>query len=164
MPQLDPASFTSQLFWLTVSFVVLYVLLARFLLPRVQSVLTLRAETISSDVGAASRMKTEAESARDSYEKTLSNARARAQQMFADAHSASVAHAIKAHAELDVVIEKKLAQADSSIRTATRDVMDKLAPVSAELAALIVEVLVNHKPNTKEMNAVIDALSKEHLA
>ena len=33
MPQLDPSSFTSQLFWLAVSITFLYVMLSGFLLP-----------------------------------------------------------------------------------------------------------------------------------
>jgi F-type H+-transporting ATPase subunit b len=161
MPQLDPASFSSQLFWMTMSFVVLYVLLARFLLPRIQSVIALRSHTIEGDIEQAKRMKSDAERARHHYEKALADARAKSQAMLAESTATIAGRAAKQQAELDKTIEKKLHESDAAIRSSKQEVMDKLSPISAELASLIVEVLVHHKPNAKDIGAVIHELSKE---
>jgi F-type H+-transporting ATPase subunit b len=164
MPQLDPTSFPSQLFWLTVSFVVLYILLARFLLPRVHSVLALRSWTMESDIEQAGRMKSEAENARAQYEKGLADARIASQSILTDAQHALGEKAAKQQAELDVAIEKKMVESESAIIRAKQEVMGKLAPVSAELASLIVEVLVHYKPNPKDITDVVNELAKERLA
>jgi F-type H+-transporting ATPase subunit b len=163
MPQLDASTFPSQLFWLTVSFVVLYAVLARFLLPRVHGVLSVRAWTIESDIEQAGRMKAEAVQARETYEKTLVSARAQSQTMLNAAQAAVDAHAAQQQAALDATLEQKLVESTKEIRVAKQNVMNKLAPVSEELASLIVEVLVHHKPGAKELGAVISELAKERM-
>jgi F-type H+-transporting ATPase subunit b len=161
MPQLDSTSFPSQLFWLMISFVALYVLLARFLLPRVQSVLALRARTIESDIAQAERMKTEAIRANDQYETLLAEARAKSLMMFQTAQAESAERAAKRQAELEALTHKKLAESEAAIRSAKQAVEDKLAPVAGDLASLIVEVLVHQKPDAKAIGAVIMGLAKE---
>ncbi len=163
MPQLDPTSFASQLFWLTISFVILYVLLARVFLPRVQSVLSHRAGTLAGNIEAATRMQKEAGAAHTTYEKALAEARLRSQALLAEAQHAIAARAAASQSVLDKDIEKKLADAEASIRVAKQDVMAKLTPVSGELATLIVEALVHHKPSAKSVGTVINELSKERM-
>lgn len=160
MPQLDPTSFPSQLFWLTVSFVMLYVLMARVFLPKVQSVLAHRAHTIEGDIQQAERMKSEAERAEEQYEKALAEARAKSQAMFAAAQAEIAEHAAKRQAELADAIEIKLAESDATIRAAKQAVQDKLKPVASDLASLIVEVVVHQKPNQKDVGDAIDVLAK----
>jgi F-type H+-transporting ATPase subunit b len=161
MPQLDPSSYASQLFWLTISFVVLYVLLARCLLPRVQSVLTGRAEVISDDIAQAKSMKADAERAREHYEKALSHARARSQSLLAETQADIAARMQKQQSALDRDIKDKLAESGQKIASATRGVKDKLVPVAQEAASLIVEALVQQKPAAAEVNNVVGAIIKK---
>jgi F-type H+-transporting ATPase subunit b len=161
MPQLDPTSFASQLFWLMLSFVALYVLLARLLLPRVQSVLALRARTIEYDIAQAEHMREEAVLAGDQYEKVLAEARAKSQAMLASAQAEMAGRAAKRQAELELLTEKKLAESEASIKSARKAVENKLAPVAGDLASLIVEALVHQKPSPKDIGAVISGLAKQ---
>jgi F-type H+-transporting ATPase subunit b len=161
MPQLDPISFSSQLFWLTLCFAVLYVLLARFLLPRVHNVLALRADTLTGDIAAAERMKQDADQARSTYEAALSSARGRSQMMLKEAQSSIAERFAKQQAELDTELLKKIANAEASIVKAKQDATSHLSPVATELASLIVEVLVHHKPNAKDVGAAISIQEKE---
>jgi F-type H+-transporting ATPase subunit b len=161
MPQLDSTSFPSQLFWLMVSFVILYVLLARFLLPRVQSVLTMRAQTVETDIAQAEHMKAEAVRANEQYEKLLAESRAKSQALLAASHAEIAERAAARQAELEKLTEKKLLESETAIRTAKQSVMGKLAPVAGDLASLIVEVLVHQKPSADEIGAAISGIAKE---
>jgi F-type H+-transporting ATPase subunit b len=161
MPQLDPTSFAPQLLWLAVSFVVLYLMLARLLVPRVHSVLLFRSRTLTGDIEAAGLMKSQAEEARINYETALADARVRSQQMLDETQAAITARAQAKQAEIDAAIEQKLAAAEVSLRTARNDVMGKLAPVSGELAALIVDAMVHYKPTAQEAGAAVNAIAKE---
>ena len=161
MPQLDPISFSSQLFWLTISFVALYILCAKILLPQVKSVLQLRAQTISNDIEQAEQNKSQAEQIRDIYEKALAEARSKAQKLFADTGKELSDNAIKQQAELDEKIEKQLAASEADIINAKKQVMNKLTPITSELASTIVQVLVNHKPDSEIVVSVVNGISKE---
>ena len=79
MPQLDPATFPTQLFWLAVVFVVLLILMARVGLPRVREVIETRAAKIDGDLAAAADARGRSESVLADYAKALAAARAEAQ-------------------------------------------------------------------------------------
>src|SRR5216110_2611211 len=79
MPQLDLSTYAPQLFWLFVTFVVLYVLMKRLAVPQVGRAIEARRQQLDSDLGRAGELKAEAETVLVAYEMTLSTARAEAQ-------------------------------------------------------------------------------------
>lgn len=79
MPQLDPSLFSTQLFWLFVSFLVLFLIAWKTALPRVADVLNARRNRIDGDLERAQALKTEAEEVLSAYEKALADASAEAQ-------------------------------------------------------------------------------------
>src|SRR6478752_6234266 len=78
-PPFQKDTFASQLVWLTVTFVLLYVLMAKIALPRIGSILAARSKHISDDLSAAEKLKEQSDAAHAAYEKELSDAHARAQ-------------------------------------------------------------------------------------
>ena len=78
-PPFQKEHFASQLVWLGLSFVVLYVLLWKLVLPRVGGILAARRGHIESDLAEAARAKGDSEAALAAYEKSLAEARANAQ-------------------------------------------------------------------------------------
>lgn len=164
MPQLDPSSFASQLFWLTISFIVLYELLARFFLPRVQSIFEMRTRTIENDVNQAESMQSESRRVQDVYEKALAEARANSAAVIADMKDKIADVAANTQAELDKTLEKQLADSDAGIRKAKAEVMGKLVPVATEVAQKIVEIVADYKPERKEIEAAMRSTAKETAA
>ncbi len=78
MPQLNPKTMATQLFWLAVTFIVLYVLMAKVALPKVGAVIDARANRIDADLSVASNAKSEAEQLTTSYAQTIDKARSEA--------------------------------------------------------------------------------------
>ena len=78
-PPFQAEHFPSQLFWLTITFVLLYVLMAKIALPRIGSIFAERSRLIGDDLKAADRYKEQADTAHAAYEKSLADARTRAQ-------------------------------------------------------------------------------------
>lgn len=105
MPQFDPSSFPSQLFWLAVCFAALYALMARIALPRIAEVLTERQRRVDDDHGRAAQLKAETEAAIQAHERVLAEAR-------------SQAHAIMASAGDDIA---------RLVQTRTKEVTERLA-------------------------------------
>lgn len=161
MPQLDAASslFISQLFWLAVSFALLYLLLSRVLLPPLTGIMQQRKDTVSGDILRAQTLKEEAEQAREQYERTVADAHLRSQQVFADAGLAIKQHAEKANTEMDRVVAEKLAQAQAAIAAKKQEVYTQLASDSAELVAGIVEKFTNTRPDAARISALLRSLS-----
>jgi F-type H+-transporting ATPase subunit b len=49
MPQLNPEFFASQIFWLIISFAILYIVMAKFALPKIADVIESRKDIIARD-------------------------------------------------------------------------------------------------------------------
>lgn len=160
MPQLDPTWFASQLFWLFVAFVTLYVLLARFLLPPIMEVMERRAATLTSDMEGAQRSKTEAEKARDHYERTLADARARSQHLIDGVMHEHKVKSEQAEKALDEQIAAKLKEADRRIAGKKQELMEALTPATAEMTALIVEKLTQRSPSEDKVKSAVGLLAK----
>ena len=74
MPQLETATFLPQLVWLLITFVLLYVLMAKVALPRVAAVIDERKRRVDHDLEEAARLKRETEKAIAEYEQALAQA------------------------------------------------------------------------------------------
>jgi F-type H+-transporting ATPase subunit b len=160
MPQLDPTWFASQLFWLLVSFVTLYFILSKLILPPLLEILARREQTRASDIDQAQSLKTQAEDARLTYERALAEARAKAQQLVNDAVIGQKARAEKAGHELDRQIAARLTDAEQKIRAKKQELMDALTPATAELAEMIVGKLTQRTPAGDKTGSVIHDLLK----
>ncbi|MGE0753824.1 MAG: F0F1 ATP synthase subunit B' [Alphaproteobacteria bacterium] len=149
MPQLDPTWFASQLFWLLVTFVVLYVVMSKLVLPPLLDVMSLRKDTMESDLGAAQTMKTQAEDAKAQYEKALTEARARSLAVMDEAMKAHKAQAEAATRAMDAQVSAKLREAETRIRAKKDELKANLGPVATELSQSIASKLTNSHDNDK---------------
>src|SRR5687768_13434717 len=80
-PPFDSQHFVSQLVWLAIVFIALYVLTSRVALPRVAGILEARRERVAGDLAEAQRLKTDSDAALSAYEASLADARNRAQAL-----------------------------------------------------------------------------------
>ncbi len=160
MPQLDPTWFVSQLFWLLAAFVTLYVVLSRVALPPLLEMLERRRQTVESDVQTAQSCKTQAEQAKEQYERALADARSRAQQVQADAMAEYKTQSEKLSRDMDAQTAAKLQEAGKRIRAKKQELLDSLTPTSAELAAMIVEKLTKQTPSSERLKAIVSDLAK----
>lgn len=158
-PQLNPESFASQLFWLTLTFAALYLLVSRSALPAIQSVLESRRQRLSADLEAAETLSREAQSAQESYEQVQAESRLRASALLTEAQAAHDEHAKREHAALDQTLAKKLAEADKSLREQCTRIERDMAPIAEEAAALIVEKLLGTTPDTALIKKAVKSAS-----
>src|ERR1700746_1787708 len=78
-PPFESQHFPSQLVWLAISFLLLYVLMSRIALPRIGGIMAARSRVISDDLARAENLKERSNAANAAYEKALADARSRAQ-------------------------------------------------------------------------------------
>lgn len=160
MPQLDATWYPSQIFWLFITFVIFYYVMARLVLPPLMHIVGFRKQTIEEDVAQAERMKGQAEQARTEYERTLADARSRVRQLMAESEAAHNASAEAASRDMDKQVEKTIKEAESRIGGRKKELIAALAPTTSELTSLIVEKLTRKKPETGALSRIINQLAK----
>lgn len=145
-PPFDPLTFGTQLFWFALTFLLLYIVVSRFVLPRVGGVLAARAGTIASDLDQAAQKSAAADEARTSMERAVAKARADARGMI-DAARADMQAKLNAEQEaaetrladrittaearVDAARQKALAEVPGIADALARDIADKIAPAGA---------------------------------
>ncbi len=142
MPQLDSATYASQLFWLVVTFAVLYFVMARQALPRISEVLEERQTRIASDLAKAEQLKLQAEGAMAAYEASLVSAREQAQALMVTAREDSAKAGAAQAAAHNAATAARIAEAEARIQAALRDAMGHIRAVAAEAAEAATERLI----------------------
>jgi F-type H+-transporting ATPase subunit b len=140
-PPLDQSTFPSQLFWLILFFGALYLLMSRFALPRMARILDTRKGRIDGDLARAQALKDETEAAVKSYEKALSDARARANDIARDTRDTVTKAADAESHKLDASLAAKIADAEAKIAKSKAKAMDAVHEIASESAAEIVAAL-----------------------
>ncbi len=138
MPQLEIGTFASQLFWLTVTFSLLYFVLSGSILPKISSVLQGRQDRITNDLEAAEKLKKEAEEMEAGYIESMNDTRARAAKIIAEAAEKVQEKADERNAELTEVLFKQLEESADKLDEARIRAFYEMAGLSAELSKLIV--------------------------
>lgn len=134
LPQLDPAYFASQVFWLALAFGLLYLLLSQALLPKLGGVLKARGDKISGDIATASAANAAAEEAQAGYEKSLAGAKAEARKLADAARAEAAAERAKLGAELDAKLSARLDAAEARVAASREQGLSAAREAAAEAA------------------------------
>ena len=139
LPQMDSLHFASQLFWLFITFLLLYFVLSRSILPKIRSVLQDRQNRIQADLEQAGVLKDKAEAAKNEYESSLEHAQKKAAELIREAHATIDAEVKKRHLELDRTLETQMQQAEAKVASLVEETKAQLQPVSEELSEVILQ-------------------------
>ena len=138
MPQFDPSSFASQIFWLVLVFGLLYFLMTRIALPRIADVIDERARRIEDDLDQAARLKEDAEAILSAYEKALADAHAQGRTILQEAQAAAAKAAAERERAFAETMRVKTAEAEQRIG----DARTAAAATAREVATATVQVLI----------------------
>ncbi|MAP93954.1 MAG: F0F1 ATP synthase subunit B' [Ponticaulis sp.] len=140
-PPFDASTFASQLFWLAIAFIVLYVVLSQVILPKVGGVIEERRSKIAKDLDDASRMKAEADEALVEMEKQLAVARADARTKADQARAAIDAKISETNAEKAAEIDARLGEAEERIQEMKAAHMARVAEITSSTTAAVLAQL-----------------------
>ncbi len=159
-PPFQAQHFPSQLVWLTLTFILLYVLMSRIALPRIGAIFAERSKRIGDDLAAAQRFKERSDAASAAYQKSLADARARAQGIASETRERQAAEAEATNKRLEAQLHDKLAAAERSIAATRTAAMANVGSIAAETASAIVERLIGTAPADHEVAAALADVSK----
>lgn len=161
MPQLDVTTFSPQLFWLAISFILLYVLMARLVLPRVAKVLGQREERIGGNLERAEKLKAEADAVLAAYQKAMADARAQAQLALAAALTEIAATTAAREAEFAKKLAEQTTTAEGRIKASKAQALAEVRNIAGEIAAAMTSKLTGVSVASADAAGTIEAVLKE---
>lgn len=161
MPQFDPSTFSSQIFWLVVTFIALYWVVAKLAVPRIGEVLEQRARVIQEDLDRALALKAETDAAVAAYDRAMAEAREQAGEHMRTIVNEAKAAADTRTAEVATQVAAQVADAEARIAKAKEAAMASLARIAADTARDVVGKLANLSPEAGAVDAAVAAALKE---
>jgi F-type H+-transporting ATPase subunit b len=150
LPQLDIATWPSQIFWLVVLFGAGYLVMAKIVTPRIGAVLEERRQTVNGDLDKARNASADAAKIRATYESDLENARSEAAEYAKQAAAEAAKKADDADAKIAQKLTNKAAKAEAKLAEAKTSAMANLNDVAAEAAVAAVASLASIKASSAQ--------------
>ena len=163
MPQLDVALYPPQLIWLAISFVLLYLAMARVALPRISEVLEKRRDRIESDLDKASALKKEAEEVLAAYEQSMAEARAGALAVIKQASDRLAEESAARHAALSTALAGQVQAAEDSITKAKECALADIGGIAGDITRQATAKLIGvKKVDKKQLQDAVASAMTEH--
>jgi F-type H+-transporting ATPase subunit b len=159
-PPFDATTFASQLLWLALTFVALYLLMSRVALPRMQGILDARKGRIDEDVAQAQAYKEQSDAALAAHQQALSEARGRAQTLANERREQATAEAEGRRKEVEAKLNAHIAEAEKSIAAKRAAVMGNVRGIAGDAAAAIIERLIGKAPSSQEVSEAVNSVVK----
>ncbi|HEX9489392.1 MAG TPA: F0F1 ATP synthase subunit B' [Stellaceae bacterium] len=161
MPQLNFHDFPPQLVWLAITFIILYVVMAKVALPRVGGVLQMRADRIKDDLDRAAALKEQTDRTIAAYEKARADARNQAVAVGRQTAAGLAQKAAERQAKVGAELTAKIKAAEANIAAARDRAMGEIRTVAADIAADAAKRLVGLQVPPAEAQAAVAAALKE---
>jgi F-type H+-transporting ATPase subunit b len=158
-PPFNKETFASQLVWLAIFFVALYLLMWKVAIPRIGGIVEARRGRIEGDIAEANRLKEQSDAALKAYEQSLADARGRAQALANETRERLNAEAEESRKKLEASLNAKLAEAERTIAQTKTAAMANVRGIAVDTAGAIVQRLIGAAPTGKAVeDAVADVL------
>jgi F-type H+-transporting ATPase subunit b len=156
-PPFDARTFPSQIFWLTLTFAFLFMVLWRFAAPRISGAITTRRDQINGDVKAAEQHRKDADGASAAYETALAGARGRAQTLAEENRKRIDGEVAAAKASADADAHKATAEAEVRIAASRAEAKTHVIRAAQEAAADIVTRLTGDSVSAEDAASAVQA-------
>lgn len=156
-PPFDTATFPTQLFWLAITFAVLFVVLWRVAGPRIGGVIGERKAQIADDLEAAEKHRKSAEAAEAAHQSALAAARARAKKAADENRRQVTAEIENAKAATEAAAQDAAAKAEARIAAMRQEAAQHVTIAAQDVAAAIVARLIGDTISPQEAEAAVKA-------
>ena len=162
MPQLNPEFWISQIFWLTLTFGILYVVLSKLILPKISANLELRKSQIQENIEAAEKQRESSESKLKEYDEIILKSKLEAKNIFKDAREKALKDINSKKEILDEQINEEIKKAEQEIEFLRKSAPEKINRIAIDTSSDLIKKLIGTEINSSSISAIVDDLSKRN--
>ena len=162
MPQLNPEFWISQIFWLTLTFGILYVVLSKIILPKISANLELRKSQIQENIEAAEKQRNSSETKIKEYDDFVLKSKLEAKNILNDAREKVLKNINSKRDALDKQIDEEIKKAEKEISLLKKTAPEKINKIAIEASTELVKKLIGADVNNSSISAIVDDLSKKN--
>ena len=162
MPQLNPEFWISQIFWLTLTFGILYLVLSKLILPKISANLELRKSQIQENIEAAEKQRESSENKLKEYDQIVLKNKLEAKNIFKNAREKVIKDINSKKEVLDKQIDEEVKKAEQEIELLKKSAPEKINKIAIETSSELLKKLIGAEVNNSSISAIVDDLSKRN--
>jgi len=162
MPQLNPEFWISQIFWLVLTFGLLYIFLSKLVLPKISDNLETRKSQILENIETAGKQKEESEKKIKEFEKIILESKLKAKSYFNDARQKLIEDINKKRAVLEEDINEEIKAAEEEIKKLKNSSDGKINKIAVETSSELIKELIGEEANNSSISAIVEEQSKKN--
>ena len=162
MPQLNPEFWVSQIFWLILTFGSLFIILSKFILPKISYNLEMRKSQILENIETAEKQKIESESKIKEYEALINNSKNEARNYFSESRKKIIQNIDKKREKIEKDINQEIQKAEEEIIELKRGSPEKINKIATETSVNLIKQLIGEEINNSSISAIVEDLSRKN--
>ena len=163
MPQLNPEFWPSQIFWLLVTFSILYLVIWKFIIPKIANNLENRKAKIVDDLNEAQKLKEDAEKKLSEYEKIISNSKKEADKVIFESKIKLEKNINDKRKKIEKEIENEIMLTEKKIHDFKKSSLNSIEEIATQISTELTNHILNTKVNSSNVSAVVKDISKKNL-
>ena len=162
MPQLNPEFWVSQIFWLILTFWILYGILSKFILPKISANLESRKTQISDNIEAADKQRKESEIKLKEYDDIILKSKIEANNIYNKAREKALKDINLKKSVLEKQIDEEINNTEEEINKLRMEAPQKITQIAKETSSELIQKLIGTEINNSSISAIVDDLSKRN--
>ena len=163
MPQLNPDYWVSQIFWVILIFGMLYVILWRTILPKINENLENRKAQILTDLDDAQKFEDKSKEKLSDYNKILNQAKQEAKKILDGTRTKVNRDIENKKKQFNLEIKKEIEKAEKEIKTLKLSSIKDINKIAIETSSEIVRKILGTEVNASSVSAIVEDISKREI-
>ena len=161
MPQLNPEFWFSQVFWLIITFGIMFVLLSKFVLPKISENLEVRKAQILENIDAAEKQREESDKKLKKYDKLILETKIEAKNYFNKAREKILKDVDKNKKNLEKEINDEISKAEKEILDLKNKSPEKIRKIAVETSSDLINQVIGIKVNNSSISAIVEDITRK---
>jgi F-type H+-transporting ATPase subunit b len=161
MPQLNPEFWFSQIFWLIISFGIMFILLSKFVLPKISENLEIRKAQILENIEVAEKQREESDKKLKEYEKLILESKIEAKNYFNKVREKILKDVDKKKENLEKQINEEISKAEKEILDLKDRSPEKIRKIAADTSSDLIKQLIGVEVNNSSISAIVEDISRK---
>ena len=162
MPQLNSEFWISQIFWLILTFGILYLVLSKLVLPKISDNLETRKSQIRENIETAEKQREESEDKIKQFEKIILESKIEAKNYFNDIRQEVLEDINKKRIALEKDIDDEISAVEEEINKLKNTSGEKITKIAIETSSDLINQLIGEKVNNSSISAIVEDQSRKN--
>tara|TARA_B100002051_G_scaffold144215_1_gene136709 strand:+ start:181 stop:759 length:579 start_codon:yes stop_codon:yes gene_type:complete len=162
MPQLDPEFWLSQIFWLVLTFGILYLVLSNIILPKISNNLENRKSQVLENLELAEKQRNDSEAKLKEFDNVILKTNTEAKNLFNESRKKLLDDINSKKQKLEEEIDKEIKIVEAEIVELKNKSPEKINKIAIETSSDLINQLIGANVNNSSITAIVSDIASKN--